>query len=115
MDRLWHLNLIHFLDFYLMFFFVLSTARYFSAYWTICSIAWGVPGRWPKLLQLLKEHATVFLTWATLLPGLLVLLLSVVQLIASRVIWSSATVTAGDLAEHWFFLIFLVPAALAMI
>jgi hypothetical protein len=114
MEHLWNLNLIHFLDFYMMFFFVLSTARYFKLYLAITSIAWSVPGRWPKLLELIKQHSTVFMTWSTVLPGLMVLLLSLVQVIASRVVWAGADLTARDLVEHWLFLLLIVPAALAM-
>jgi hypothetical protein len=114
MDQFWNLNLLHFLDFYLMFFTVLSTVRYFRLYWTISSMAWSVPGRWPKLLDLIKHHSTIFLTWSTVLPGLMVLLTSVAQLVASRVVWAGADVTAGQLVEHWPFLLLVVPAALLM-
>ena len=42
------------------------------------------PGRWPRLLELVHRHKMIFVTWATVLPGLSALALSVVQLIASR-------------------------------
>ncbi len=114
MSALQHLNLIHFLDFYLVFFFVLSTARYFKLYWAICRIAFSVPGRWPKLLELIREHSTILMSWSTLLPGALALLLSLMQVVASRVVWTNADLTAGDLAAHWAFLFLIVPAALVM-
>src|SRR5947208_1937526 len=115
MEQLWNLNLIHFLDFYLMFFFVVSTIRYFGLYWAICSIAWSVPGRWPKLLELIREHSTIFIHWGTMLPFVLALVLSLVQVLASRVVWSYANLSAGDLAAHWLFLLLIVPVTLAMI
>jgi hypothetical protein len=59
------------------------------------------PARWPRLLELVKQHRMIFLTWTTVLPGLLVLGLSVVQWIASRQVWPHADLTVGQLASHW--------------
>lgn len=115
MDHFRNLNLIHFLDFYLMFFFVVSTVRYFGLYRAITAIAWSVPGRWPKLLELIKQHSTVFIRWTTLFPAIVALLLSLAQVVASRVVWSSANLTVGELLVYWPFLVLIVPVTLAMI
>ena len=32
-------------------------------------LIWLMPGRWPNLLELVKKHRTIFLTWATLAPA----------------------------------------------
>ncbi len=114
MSALAHLDLIRFLDFYLMFTFLAGTVRRVGQYLSIGRLVVTGPGRWPRLLELVKEHRMVFLTWSTILPGLLALLLSAAQLLASREIWPHAALTAGDLAEHWWALGALVPLGLAM-
>jgi len=97
----YRINIIHFFDFYLMLMFVLGTIRRFRQYWTTANLVLRGPGRWPLLFKLVKEHRTVFMTWATILPGLLALTLSVVQLLASRLVWQDAHLTVGQLMEHW--------------
>jgi hypothetical protein len=101
MAGFYHINLIHFFDFYLMLMFVLGTLRRFRQYWISAGLVLTGPGRWPLLFKLVKEHRTVFMTWATILPGLLALTLSVVQLVASRWVWQGAKLTAGELTDHW--------------
>jgi hypothetical protein len=103
MTGLRHVNLIHFFDFYLMLVFVLGTIRRLRHYWDSAGLVLRGPGRWPHLFKLVKEHRTVFMTWATILPGLLALFLSVVQLLASRLVWPDAGLRVGDLdlVEHW--------------
>src|SRR5262249_28805885 len=101
MAGLWNLNLIHFFDFYLAVTLLLSTYRRFGQYEAIVRLVWAVPGRWPKLLELLKQHHTIFLTWTTALPAVLALVLTVVQVLASRVIWHHAELTPATAAEEW--------------
>jgi hypothetical protein len=102
MSGLQQLNLIHFFDFYLMLMFGLNTTRRLGQYWDSAGLVLRGPARWPHLFRLVKQHRTVFMTWATILPGLLALALSVVQLLASRLVWPHADLTLGDLAPHWF-------------
>jgi hypothetical protein len=78
------------------------------------------PGRWPRLLQLVKEHWGVFLTLSTVLPALLALLLSLVQLTASRALWPEAGapphgLTLARLLEHWPALLIVLPLGVAML
>jgi hypothetical protein len=101
MSGLRSVNLIHFFDFYLMLMFVVGTLRRLRQYWDTANLVLRGPGRWPLLFKLVKEHRTVFMTWATVLPGLLALALSVVQLLASRLVWPEADLTLGDLTQHW--------------
>jgi hypothetical protein len=115
MNGLSQLNLIHFLDFYYILMFVLSTLRRIRQYREIGRLVFTGPGRWPKLLALVKEHRTIFLTWSTVGPALLAALLSVVQLIASRQLWPQANLTLGELSEMWLALVVLVPVGLAML
>jgi hypothetical protein len=75
------------------------------------------PGRWPHLFKVVKEHRTVFMTWATILPGLLALTLSVVQLLASRWVWPDAGLKLGDLnrGELWPAVVAISLVGLAMV
>jgi hypothetical protein len=119
MTGFWHLNVIHFLDFYFSFFFLANTLRRFGQYHTIARLVVTSPGRWPRLLQLIKEHTAVFLSWTTILPGLLALTLSVVQLLASRLVWPDAGkpdgLTVEKLVTHRPALLVVVPLGLTMV
>jgi hypothetical protein len=120
MNGFWDLNLIHFLDFYFMVLFLAGTMRRLGQYQNIGNLAISGPGRWPKLLRLVREHRTIFMTWATVAPALLALGLSIIQLIASRMVWPDAGrppsgLTIASLIEHWGALPFVVPLGLAMI
>jgi hypothetical protein len=119
MNRLLDLNLIHFLDFYFAFMFFVGTVRRFSQYWNIAELVVLGPSRWPRLLRLITAHRVVFLTWSTLLPALMALGLSLVQLLASRLIWPEAGepedgLTIARLLTHRLSLGAVVPLSLAM-
>src|SRR5437879_4083499 len=120
MSALGDLNLIHFLDFYLAFYFFAATLRRIGQYQSIAGLVFGVPGRWPRLFKLVKAHRAVFLTWSTVLPALLALALSVTQLLASRGLWPEAGkppngLTLARLLEHWPALLVVVPLGIAMV
>jgi len=95
------LNLIHLFDFYLALAFLVSTALRVGQYREIVRLVRTVPGRWPHLLRLVKEHISVFLTWTTVLPCVLALVLSVAHMLACRLVWPQATLTLGQLAGMW--------------
>jgi hypothetical protein len=120
MAGFWHLNLIHFLDFYFAFFFLANTMRRWTQYRIIGKLVVTSPGRWPRLLSLIQENKTIVLTWTTFLPGLLALGISILQVLASRLVWPEAGVpphglTVERLAEHWPFLVVVLPLALAVL
>jgi hypothetical protein len=120
MTGLWDLSLLHAFDFYLMYAFLAGTIRRIDQYRHFAGLVFRLPGRWPRLLALVKQHRTIFLTWATVLPALLALLLSVVQIFASRLVWPEAGrpphgLTVGRLVEHWPALVAAVPLGLAMV
>jgi hypothetical protein len=108
------LNLIHFLDFYFMLMFIVGTMRRLGQYREVLRLVLAGPGRWPRLLEVVKAHRTIFFTWATLRPALLALALSIVQLIASRQLWPQANLTLAELSGLWGALILVVPLGLAM-
>jgi hypothetical protein len=109
------LNLIHLFDFYLALVFVLSTAMRFRQYETAIRLVRAVPERWPRLLRLVKEHHGIFLTWTTVLPAVLALLLYLVHTIAYRFLWPHANLTVGDLHGLWFAVAIIVVSGLAML
>jgi hypothetical protein len=105
MDDFWDLNLILFFDFYLTVMFLLSTWVRVRQYRAVLALVRAVPGRWPRLFELVRQHGSVFLTWSTIGPGVLALALMVVQFLASRLVWPDAGrpphgLTVARLAEH---------------
>jgi hypothetical protein len=109
------LDLIHLFDFYLGLAFLLSTYRRVGQYRALGGLALSVPGRWPRLLALIHEHRTIFLTWSILLPSVLALGLWGVQLLASRLVWHHASLTVGDVLQQHFAWPFLAVLGLSMV
>jgi hypothetical protein len=115
MSRLLTLNLIALFDYYLMLTFILSVYLRVRQYQELVSLVVAVPGRWPKLFRMLKQHQTLFLTWQTLLPIALTLVLMLVHSAVYNFVWPSARVTPRDLWVHWVGLIFVLGFALVMV
>src|SRR5947209_12829437 len=120
MNRILHLNLIHFLDFYFSFLFFVGTYVRLRQYQNIGKLALAGPSRWPRLLKLIHEHRMLFLTWGTVMPAILALLLMLLQLVASRAVWPEAGeatdgLTVQRLVEVWPALPIVVPLGLAMV
>jgi hypothetical protein len=120
MSSFFNFNLINFLDFYFSFLFFVGTFRRFQQYQSIGQLVFAGPTRWPRLLNLLGEHRMLFLTWGTILPALLALVLMLVQLVASRFIWPEAGqppygLTVQQLLNHWPALPFVVPLGIGMV
>src|SRR5256885_15223057 len=86
-------NLIQLFDFYLAAMFVLGTYRRIAQYRAFAGLALGMPGRWPHLFQLVRQFRTIFMTWNTVLPSVLALLIWLIQIIASRLIWHQASLS----------------------
>jgi hypothetical protein len=102
-------NLIHLLTFYLMLVAVLGTYQRAEHYWKSAGLVLKGPGRWPHLVNLVKQHRTVFMTWATVMPVILAVGLSILQLFASWQVWPQASLTGGELLHAW---LALIPACL---
>jgi hypothetical protein len=101
-------NFIHLFDFYLAAMFVVGTYRRIAQYQAFAGLALGMPGRWPHLFHLVKQFRTIFLTWNTVLPSLLALVIWLVQMLASRLIWHDAILTGSDLhGRSWTWAIVL--------
>jgi hypothetical protein len=101
-DGVLDLNLIHLFTFYLAAAFTLSTGRRLRQYHDVAQLALAAPQRWPRVLQQLRGHWIMFLTWATLRPAAVALGLLVVQMVCSRLIWPTAHLTLRDLLTEWW-------------
>lgn len=113
------LNLIPFFDFYLALVFLASIALRVKQYREVAALFRAMPGRWPKLMQLIGQHKSLFLTRATVGPALLALVLTVIQVVASRLIWPEAGqpesgLTVARLVDHWAALILVAALGAAM-
>jgi hypothetical protein len=115
MARLWDLNLIRFFDFYLALAFLASTAMRLRQYEAIVRLVRAVPERWPRLLKLVKEHHGIFLTWTTVLPGILALGLCLVHTLACRLLWPHAELTVRGLFELWLAVPLVTLLGIAML
>ena len=104
------LNLIRIFDFYLALMFLISLVRRWGVYVNAMRILVAVRGRWPKLIERLREHKSVLLNWSFFRPVVIALFLMIVQLIASRLLWPQAVLTGEDLRQDWWLVgIILVP------
>jgi hypothetical protein len=95
-----HLNLIHVLSWYFLTALIVSTVLRWRNYRHMLGLIVAFPQRWPKLLDLVKQHREVFWQWPTILPVGCTLVLILTHLLASFFIWSQARVTPHDLVEH---------------
>lgn len=112
---MWTINLIRFLDFYLVFMFIMGTYRRVRQYRDVGRLVLASPGRWPRLLELVKQHYGLFLTWSTIMPALLAGLLSIVQIVSSHSLWPQAQLTTDALVDAWPALIAIGPVGLTML
>jgi hypothetical protein len=90
MSWLLELRLIRFFGFYLAVMFLLSTWVRLRQYGTLLKLVRSMPNRWPNLLQLVKQHAHIFLTWGTVFPSALMLWLFALNFLASKWLWPQA-------------------------
>lgn len=100
---------------YLILTFVLSLLMRFKQYRTNISFAWQFPQRWPSVLEVVKAHKGIFLTWTTLLPVGVTLAVLLAHSLCYRLIWQAADVTPTTLGNEWYLLPFLVLVCLTML
>lgn len=93
------LRLVRLFAFYLATVFVISLVLRTRQYQTILALVRSFQSRWPKLFQLIREHTNLFLSWKTVIPSLLTLLLLGMHLIAYHFIWPKAELPLGILVE----------------
>jgi hypothetical protein len=104
------LNLINLFEFYVIVMFLLSFLRRWRVYWDAIRLLVRVRGRWPRLVTALAEHKSLLLNWAFFRPVILALIVTVIQLVFSRLIYPQAVLTGPQLREElWLVPIILVP------
>lgn len=114
------LNLIRLFDFYLALMFLISTVLRVQQYRAILDLVRKVPGRWPRLFDLVKQHRGIFLTGSTLAPAALALVLLAIQMFASRRVWPEAGeppygLTLSRLLEHHLAAVIVAACMLTML
>jgi hypothetical protein len=108
MPQLLSLDLIHFFDFYLAVMFLISTYLRVGQYRAVAGLALAVPGRWPRLFDLIKQHRTILLTWQFALPSLLTFFLMAAQLLATRFWHQNPLTVKRVLSDPWAWPLFAV-------
>jgi len=110
-----NVNLIPLFTFYLTAAFIVGTFRRLGQYRTAGHLVAAAPGRWPRVVNQMKRHWVVFLTWAIFRPAALAIGLIIIQMICSRVIWPQAKITPRDLQNEWWMIPVLGVTGLAML
>jgi hypothetical protein len=95
------LNLIDVFNYYLILCFLVSTGIRIRMYRAILGLILASPDRWPKLLELVKKHRTVFLGWPTLLAIGLAFSVMLGNSLAIRLVWVQAKVAFEELWWRW--------------
>lgn len=100
--------------------FIVSIWLRLRQYADVLAIVRKAPDRWPKLLDLIKAHKSLLITWSTTGSLVLVLLLWGIQILASRFVWPEAGkpplgLTIGRLWDHPILLTPVAVFGLAML
>jgi hypothetical protein len=101
MSWLGELDLIRFFEFYLALMLLLGTTLRLRQYATVLGLLRAMPGRWPRLLRLLRENYGAFLSRASVLPGGLAIGLMLTHTLANRLVWPQANLKLADLFQLW--------------
>jgi hypothetical protein len=102
MEWLYDLRLIPFFSFYLALVFCLSTMMRLRQYRAVLALLARMHTRWPNLARLVLAHRHILLTWGNLRPLILVLILLLVNTLASQFVWPQARDFKGaDLVVIW--------------
>lgn len=115
MNRFTDANLIRLFDFYLALMFLVGLWRRRRVYLDSIRIAWSTVGKRKRLLGRVGGHKHLLLSTDVVRPFLLVVGLTVIQWICSRLIWPQATVTVSQVAAVWWQLPVVVAAFLPML
>jgi hypothetical protein len=108
-------NLILIFTCYLAFMFFLSLWRRWEVYWNAIRILMAVRGRWPKLIHQLGEHKSMILNWSFFRPAIVAVILTIVQMIASRLIWPQASISWPELQKEWWRVVILLVPLIPML
>jgi hypothetical protein len=117
MSWLLGLHVIRLFNLYLILVFLATTYGRLRDYVRVLDLVRRVPGRWPRLFQLVKQHWNIFLTLNSLYPLLLSGGLVVVHSLLISFVWpfADAYLTVERLGENWWTLTFVIPCVVLMI
>jgi hypothetical protein len=117
MSWLLNLSLIQLFLVYLTLAFLIGTALRIRDYRHALALVLNVPGRWPRLFKLVKEHHNILLTWRTVLPLALSFALILAHEATAHFVWPQAAdeLTVGRLLELWPALFAVGPTGAFMI
>lgn len=108
-------NLIRLFDMYLVLMMCISLWRRWRVYADAIHIGWSTFYKRKKLLGRLGPQVQLLLTRSVVVPFVVVVLLTVVQWVCSRLIWPHAVVPLGEVGGTWWKLLLVVAAALPML
>jgi hypothetical protein len=109
------LDLIRFFEFYLALIFVVGIVLRVRQYLAVLAIVRRLPGRWPRLLQLMATKHGIFLNGRTVWPTVLTLALCLLNTLACHLVWPQAHLTLGYLGQWWPLVPLVLTPALAMV
>ena len=117
MDWLLNLSLIQLFLVYLTLAFLIGTALRVRDYRHALALVLNVPGRWPRLFKLVRQHHHILLTWRTALPLVLSFSLIVAHEVISHFFCPQAAdeLTVGRMLQLWPALPALVLTGVVMI
>jgi hypothetical protein len=117
MSWLLGLHVIRLFNLYLILVFLATTYARLRDYVKVLDLVRRVPGRWPRLFELVKQHWNIFLTWGSFYPLLSSGGLVLVHTILTRLVWPFADdyLTVERLGENWWTLLVVIPCTAAMI
>jgi hypothetical protein len=102
MDWLLELRPIRAFSLYLVLVFAVGVWRRWRQYRTVLSLLVRFRSRWPNLAQLVFAHRHIFLTWGTLRPLIVVVVVFLANTLASWYIWPSTDrFRVADLFAAW--------------
>ncbi len=117
MSWLLDLSLIQLFLVYLTLVFLIGTALRIRDYRHALALVLHAPGRWPRLVKLVRQHYHILLSWRTVLPLVLSFSLIVAHEVTSHFIWpeAAAELTVRRLLQLWPALTAVAPTAAFMI
>jgi hypothetical protein len=115
MHGFWDLNLIHLFNFYLALMLLVGLYRRTAQYRAIGGLVLAVPGRWPRLFQLIRQRTTLFFSWSTFLPAGLALALMAINGLLSKYAFPHAEITPEQVTHIWKSWPFLALTGIGML
>jgi hypothetical protein len=108
-------NLIKLFDLYLVLMMLISLWRRRRVYVDAVRLGWGTFHKRKKLLGRVKGQLDLLITRSVVVPLGVVVLMTVVQWVCSRLIWPHAQVPLGDVWGTWWKLLLVLTAAVPML